>query len=797
MSLRAWTATCLGVLLVWAFVSKTPALATVALIGAMATFVYAQAATRPMLALPLAIALALRILTALAEATFHFLPDASLDAVAFRTVAEQWSGEGWARLPSHLDPGAYVYSWLLALLFLAFGTSELLASIVNVGLGGATVTAAYFLARELWGPAAARNAAWAIALWPTLILYSVLTLRESLITALFSWGALFAARWHKSGRLVEFCIAGLLVVAAGIFHTGMLLALPALALAAAVRTVLHAVRGQRRAALRSGVALAAPLALVMLIVLTGGASLDNVGSLEALSLDVIEVRASASQDARSAYLLNLTPESWWDVAWQEPIRLAYFFFSPVPWDVNAAKDLLGMADAALYLAVAVALVRRRASLRDERAALILLLAITLVASIFALNTFNAGTAVRHRAKLAPILFALVPPAMLALPSPRGGGGRLMLVINEPATFFPSRGAIASAAQRAGYAVSVAGPPGPAVERIRSAGLAYHEVPMGRKSLAPMGELRTLLALRRLYATERPSVVHHFTVKPIVYGGLAARLAGVPRSVSTVTGLGYVFIQDTPRPRLLRPLVATGYALALGGPHCVPVFQNADDRSLLAHMGAVDARRATIVPGSGVDLERFRVRPEPDTGQPVVVLPARMLADKGIREFVDAARILRARGVAVRMALVGEADPGNPASISEEALEAWASEGSVERWGHREDMPEVFSQAHIVCLPSYREGVPRVLLEAGASARAAVAADVPGCRDVIEHAVTGLLVPPRDASALADAIARLAQDADLRARMGRKARERVAAHFSVERVQALTLETYAGAPQTPR
>jgi glycosyltransferase involved in cell wall biosynthesis len=277
-----------------------------------------------------------------------------------------------------------------------------------------------------------------------------------------------------------------------------------------------------------------------------------------------------------------------------------------------------------------------------------------------------------------------------------------------------------------------------------------------------------------------------TAKPILYGGIAARIAGVPAVVHAVTGLGHVFISDTVRARVLRQAVRMAYRAATAHPNCAVIFQNEDDRRVFA--GAIRTKHIAMIRGSGVDLDRFRASPVPSGALPIVLLPSRMLWDKGVGELADAARELRRRRVAVRVVLVGGLDPSNPAAIPGETIDAWVKEGIVEWWGHRDDMALVLAQSTIVCLPSYREGMPKALLEACAIGRPIVTTNVPGCRDVVAGGNHGVLVPARDSKALADALEGLLSDRSRLVRMGREASTHAAA-FSVEAVIAKTLEVY--------
>jgi len=376
----------------------------------------------------------------------------------------------------------------------------------------------------------------------------------------------------------------------------------------------------------------------------------------------------------------------------------------------------------------------------------------------------------------------------AAPPAGDRGPRLLFVVNNAAFFASHRLCLGLGARDAGYDVHVAAAASPALEALRTHGFAVHAIPLHRRTHDPAREARTAVALVRLYRRLRPHVVHHVTVKPVLYGSIAARLAGVPAVVNAVSGLGYVFLARGALARARRAVVLGAYGLAFGHPNLRVIFQNDDDAALFVDRGLLPPDRVVMIRGSGVDLDRFRPV-MPPAGRPVVVLPARMLLDKGVAEFVAAARALRAAGVAARFVLVGEPDPGNPASVSRAQLDAWQAEGVVEWWGARSDMPDVLGASQIVCLPSYREGMPKVLLEAAAAGRAAVTTDTPGCRDAVDDGVTGLLVPARDAGALAAAIRRLIEDASLRDRMGGAARRRAEALFGEELVVRRTLETY--------
>ncbi|OWT58466.1 glycosyl transferase [Candidimonas nitroreducens] len=366
--------------------------------------------------------------------------------------------------------------------------------------------------------------------------------------------------------------------------------------------------------------------------------------------------------------------------------------------------------------------------------------------------------------------------------------RLLIAVNNPAFFLSHRLPIALGALRAGYEVHVATMDGPSVARIRELGLYHHVIPMTRSGANPLGELRTLWALWRLFRRLRPDLVHAVTIKPVLYGGMAARLARVPAFVAAISGLGYVFAAPPSRYDLLRGAACFMYRLALRHPNSRVIFQNDSDREMLARIGAIVPQQVLMIRGSGVDLDAFPAVPEPD-GPPVAIMAARLLADKGVREFVQAARLSAGHVSGLRWQLVGSPDPGNPATITDAELQQWSREATVQCLGQRSDIAALYAAAHIVVLPSYREGLPKSLVEAAACGRAVVTTDVPGCRDAIEPDVTGLLVPVRDAAALAAAVQRLAGDDALRRRFGAAGRGLAEREFDVRHVVRAHLNAY--------
>lgn len=366
--------------------------------------------------------------------------------------------------------------------------------------------------------------------------------------------------------------------------------------------------------------------------------------------------------------------------------------------------------------------------------------------------------------------------------------RLLFLITEDWTFWEIRRDLASLARAAGYEVTIATRVTAHAERIRQEGFELIPIMMLRESRNPFRELMTFLELVRIYRRVRPQIVQHVAMKPVLYGSFAAWVTGVSAVINVFGGLGYAFTDRPEETSVLRSILQRGLRWAIALSRSVVVVQNPDDRDVLIRERIVGSSRIRLIAGSGVDIQRF-VPVEPPAGDPIVMLVGRMLWDKGVGEFVEAVARLKRQEVRARFVLVGRCDQGNPTAITKTQLQQWTQEHGIEWWGHREDLPTVIGQATLVVLPSYREGLPKVLLEAAACGKAVIATDVPGCRSVVHHEHTGLLVPVRDAAALADAIAKLLGNAELRAVLGANARQCVVQDHASERISAAFLALY--------
>lgn len=367
--------------------------------------------------------------------------------------------------------------------------------------------------------------------------------------------------------------------------------------------------------------------------------------------------------------------------------------------------------------------------------------------------------------------------------------RVIVVGSYADSLITFRGPLLQRLVSQGHEVIACAPSAPddIIEALDAMGVTYRDVPFDRAGMRPDRDFRVLRVLIALFRELKPDVVLSYTIKPVIYGMLAAGLAGVPGRFAMITGLGYTFIGSTMKARLVGLVTRQLYRLSLRRAKRV-FFQNPDDRALFEHYGLTRGPdQAAIINGSGVDLNVFRPAPIPDDG-PSFLLIARLLTDKGIREYVDAARMIRAKHPASAFHLVGWLDEGNPAGITKAELEGWVDEGVVHYHGQLQDVRPVIAAASVYVLPSYREGTPRTVLEAMAMGRPIVTTDAPGCRETVEHGENGFLVPVRDADALVEAMVRFVEEPSLIQAMGRRSRQIAEQKYDVYEVNNVILRT---------
>ena len=341
----------------------------------------------------------------------------------------------------------------------------------------------------------------------------------------------------------------------------------------------------------------------------------------------------------------------------------------------------------------------------------------------------------------------------------------------------------------GAEVVMMSPPGEYGAQIEKEGFRWISLPMNRRSLNPLREVRLLRFLCSVYKKEQPDAVHNFTIKSVVYGALAAQAAGIQNRIHAVTGLGHVFISQSPRARILRPLVKGLLRQALRGKESRLILQNFDDRNLFLQYKLIRPERIHLIRGSGVDIERFTPVQRVRKGKFRVLLAARLLWEKGIREYAKAAELLAHRADELEFLLAGAADSGNPSAVPEQDIRKWQETGLLTVLGHVENMQQLMTEVDLMVLPSWREGMPRGLLEAAAMALPVITTDAPGCREIVENEKNGFLVPIGDAVALTEKIEYLLDNPKTCLRFGKAGREKVCREFDQEIVFRQTWEVY--------
>lgn len=372
--------------------------------------------------------------------------------------------------------------------------------------------------------------------------------------------------------------------------------------------------------------------------------------------------------------------------------------------------------------------------------------------------------------------------------------KILLVANTGWYLYNFRLPLARRLRDDGFDVVLVSPEDTYVERLRAEGFQTRALTrLSRRGMNPISEIFAIFELLKLYRQERPRAVHHFTIKCVLYGTIAAKLSGIKSVVNAVTGLGHIFLGKRWVTRAVRPLVRWLYRKILKARRGLVVFQNPDDLEAFIQANLVNPEKTVLIRSSGVDVKKFSPRPsspERDAATvPVVLFAGRLLAEKGIYEYVEAARLVKAKR-AVCFQIAGECDSGNPSSVPEATVKEWSKEGVVDLLGQIEAVAEVMAVADMVVLPSYREGTPKVLLEAAAMGKPLVATDVPGCREVVQDGYNGLLVPAQNAQALAQAIETLLDDPARAVAMGANGRHKIEEEFAVDKVVQSTIQAYS-------
>jgi glycosyltransferase involved in cell wall biosynthesis len=355
---------------------------------------------------------------------------------------------------------------------------------------------------------------------------------------------------------------------------------------------------------------------------------------------------------------------------------------------------------------------------------------------------------------------------------------LFYLVTEDWYFLSHRLPMAMAARDAGYSVHVATNVNKHGAEIEALGFRLHRLSWQRGSLNPRRLLSIIREIRYLYRKYSPDIVHHVALQPTIIGSVAAWRMPFIR-VNALAGLGYGFSSRSLKARILRPALTFLLRILLRGPRAVVLVQNPDDRMVVLHLGVV-ADRVSVIPGSGVDVHKFQPQPEP-AGAVTVAFVGRLLVDKGIRTLIAAHKLLRESGEIIELIIAGDRDPGNPASVSTAEIEDWKDNDAIQVLGNVSEIEKVWACSHIAVLPSWREGLPKSLLEAAACGRPIIATDVPGCREIARQNINALLVPVENPRALAAAIRRLAHDSELRRQLGAAGRQLAEREFSNARI----------------
>ena len=367
--------------------------------------------------------------------------------------------------------------------------------------------------------------------------------------------------------------------------------------------------------------------------------------------------------------------------------------------------------------------------------------------------------------------------------------KIAYIVNVDWFFISHRLPIALQAIEEGHEVYLFAKDTGKMQYLKTLGIHVFPINLERGSTSPIQAFKLLFDLKKLLKSIQPDVVHLVTIKPVLIGGLASSLAGIKSVVYAISGLGFIFTNQMLKAKTLRLAIIPLYRIALGIKNKTVIVQNMDDLAVLRQYVNIPENQTVLIPGSGVDLTKFSVQPLP-IDNPVVLMACRMLADKGVYEFHKSALLLKSKLPNTKFVLVGGVDPDNPSSLTEAEINHWVETGDIEWWGHQTDMSQILARATIVVLPSYREGMPKVLLEAQALGRPVVTTNVPGCREAIENNSTGLLVDVKDEHSLAEAIYKLLSDPTLCEEFGHNARILAEQKFDIKKVVATHLKIYS-------
>ncbi len=355
--------------------------------------------------------------------------------------------------------------------------------------------------------------------------------------------------------------------------------------------------------------------------------------------------------------------------------------------------------------------------------------------------------------------------------------KILFVVNVDWFFISHRLSLALEAFKKGYEVHIACAITDKKAYLENLGLKIHPLNVSRSGINIKREINILIEIYKILKKINPDIAHFVTIKPVLYGGITLRFLSIPKKIFSISGLGFIFIKQGLKAEIVRILIKIMYKFALGGKNSYVIVQNPDDRRVISSIVNVHTK---LIRGSGVDLSQYKYIKE-DNENIKVSMACRLLKDKGVFEYIEAAKILKQKLPDVEFELYGDIDIYNPASLTNQDIKKIRNDGYVKVHGFNSDIAKVFSNSNIIVLPSYREGLPKVLIEAAACGRAVVTTDVPGCRDAIEANVTGLLCKVKDSKSLAQMIEKLILDNNLRNSMGKANRELAQNEFDINKV----------------
>lgn len=369
--------------------------------------------------------------------------------------------------------------------------------------------------------------------------------------------------------------------------------------------------------------------------------------------------------------------------------------------------------------------------------------------------------------------------------------KLLFVVNVDWFFVSHRLPIATAALEKGYEVHLACTFSDKKKQLEKIGIICHDISFSRSGSYFFNEMMTIFSIRKLIKSIDIDIVHAVTIKPVIYSGLALRtLSKCPAFVVAISGLGYVFTASNFKARLTKRIVSFLYSISLRSNKRMVIFQNKSDEMILSKFVSLNDDEKILIKGSGADLSVYKYIPEIDASNLVVSMACRLLKEKGVYEFIEAARLVKKSNKNVDFWLIGSIDAGNPNSVTQDEVDRWVGEGVIQAFGHRDDIAEIFTRSHIVTMPSfYGEGVPKVLIEAASCGRPIVTTDNPGCKESVIDGKTGIIVPIKNVNALAEALLLLLCDRDKRVLMGKNARKFAVREFDVNNVVDRHLEIY--------